>query len=748
MKNISLEKSLRRLAAFSIAITVILAVMAYAVSGVYMDTLSQATEKRMHEETASYKDKIETQIDHNFELLNTLAGVIGVACLEGNSSLDDALQVADTKNDFLLFGYYDKNGKGRVSVSQNSTTYNVDLSEMQEEVQEIVSKTMSGEECVSEAFMGDLSAENVFVFSVPVYHDHEVAGALVASAGVYAFSQNLGEQELFYGSGYVHLLNNDGDFIVRGEDVLVDDDAESILKSPYISKDEMKSVQQDMKELKTTEFTISFDGVKYNAILEPIDVNGWYLLCLNSLKNVNQNIYILVYVAAAFFIAMVALFFFTLRFGYQTMKKINIELREAAYYDDLTGILNMRRFQELASESIVQGKDYAIAVLNVRQFKFINEFFRREEADRLLQYIGRVLSGGIDEEEFVCRESADFFYLFLRNTSPTLLRTRVGNMIHQIVNVEEEQYSNYRIGMRCGIAAGDSGVDLQDVMTHAMFALAKTKDDEKQDIWIFDAELHEQERADNFMENNAYKGIENEEFKLYLQPKVSLRDDKLAGAEALVRWVQSDGTVIYPGAFIPLFEENGFCAELDMYMFEKVCKLLRTWMDAGYNAVPISINLSKITFYKMNYVEMLSACLEKYDVPASMITLEILEGLAVGDAEALNRRLEQLKEIGFHISLDDFGTGYSSLNILGRLKIDEVKLDRGFLMEATENTKVWMILEEIVQLSKKLTISTVIEGIETERDAQLVKAIGCDIGQGYLYGKPISAEEFTKKSLQ
>ena len=234
-----------------------------------------------------------------------------------------------------------------------------------------------------------------------------------------------------------------------------------------------------------------------------------------------------------------------------------------------------------------------------------------------------------------------------------------------------------------------------------------------------------------------------------MQPRIKLADNSLSGAEALARWTRNDNTMIYSGSFIPLFEKNGFCSELDMYMFEKVCQQLRQWIDAGYEPVPISINQSKLTFYKSDYVEGLCAILEKYQVPASLIIIEILESMSIDNVEELNRHLDQLKAIGFQISMDDFGSGYSSLNTLARLRIDEVKLDREFLMEAagTSGKNIRLIIEQIVQLSKKLSISTVIEGVETESDDRFIKKIGCDNGQGYFYSRPIPADVFTREIL-
>ena len=388
-------------------------------------------------------------------------------------------------------------------------------------------------------------------------------------------------------------------------------------------------------------------------------------------------------------------------------------------------------------------------MINVRQFKFINEIFGKEQADKLLRHIAGVLKESIWDGEYVCRESADFFYLFLRDTVRDSLQSRIQTMMERIADIEGQGDGNYRLVLRCGVDISVDGEELQYVMTHAMFALARTKENRQSALWFFNSELHEKEQEENDIERNAYKALKTGEFHLFLQPKVSLADNSLSGAEALARWIRKDGKMVYPGSFIPLFEKNGFCFELDMYMFEKVCQQLRQWIDSGYEPVPVSVNQSKLTFYKADYVKRLCRIVETYRIPASFIILEILESLSIDKEEELNQRLEELKAVGFRISMDDFGTGFTSLNTLAKLEIDELKLDRGFLMEATGSSgkNIRLILEQIIQLSKKLEISTVIEGVETESDDKFVKQIGCDNGQGYFYSRPVSAEVFTEKIL-
>ena len=167
-------------------------------------------------------------------------------------------------------------------------------------------------------------------------------------------------------------------------------------------------------------------------------------------------------------------------------------------------------------------------------------------------------------------------------------------------------------------------------------------------------------------------------------------------------------------------------------------------MDRGIAPIPLSVNQSKRLFFEPDYVQSLTDLARAYGIPPRFITLEILEGLALENVDALNEKIGQLQAVGFRISLDDFGSGFSSLNTLGKLRIDELKLDRGFLLgvSSREQDRVRLILKEIVQIARQLSISTVAEGVETAEDERLIREVGCDLGQGYLYGRPVSADAF------
>ncbi len=354
----------------------------------------------------------------------------------------------------------------------------------------------------------------------------------------------------------------------------------------------------------------------------------------------------------------------------------------------------------------------------------------------------------MQEGEFCCRDTADSFYIFLREIRPEEIRARLKLVFDGISNVAVPD-SDFQISAYCGvITTGENGershYNMDQLMTAVMFALAKAKEKRKNRICFYDSELHETVRLENYLESRMQNALEKREFHMFLQPKFHLKTGSLGGAEALVRWIEDNGVVICPDQFIPLFERNGFCVQLDRYMVECACQKIREWIERGIVPVGIAVNQSKSTFYESDYIDTLRGLVKKYQIPPKLITLEILEGLAMENIGELNRKIEQLQEIGFQISMDDFGNGYSSLNTLSKLRINELKLDKGFLHEAflegCERGKV--IMEQVVLLANRLSISTVVEGVENRKEESFIKSLGCHYGQGYYYSRPVSCAEF------
>lgn len=438
--------------------------------------------------------------------------------------------------------------------------------------------------------------------------------------------------------------------------------------------------------------------------------------------------------------------------AHQQMKASENKLKRLSRHDELTGAYNGTYFRTLLEEACRQKVPLALVALNIRNFRYVNETYGVAAADEFLCRIKGVLSQDLQEGELFCRQSADTFYLALHEENPQQLSRRIKMLCADIRVHSKNLLDGYPVLLYSGGVLTAHSPDPYSItnLSYMMAALAKAKKEQQTDLCLYDQKLHESEQMRHYVESHMQSALAQEEFKLYLQPKINLQTGALEGAEALVRWQSQDRGMIFPDQFIPLFEENGFCAQLDLYMVKQVCKQLNRWRKQGYPLISISVNQTKLLFYSPGYVDKLLAITKKYDIPPQYITLEILEGLVLENLEKFNQSIEQLKSVGFRISMDDFGSGYSSLNTLGKIKIDELKLDRLFLMDVAKDTQgnQQKVLASIVSLAKELYIHTVVEGVETEENERMMVELSCDSGQGYYYSRPIPTDQFLDNFLK
>lgn len=249
------------------------------------------------------------------------------------------------------------------------------------------------------------------------------------------------------------------------------------------------------------------------------------------------------------------------------------------------------------------------------------------------------------------------------------------------------------------------------------------------------------------IEKSMNEALKNEEFQVYLQPKYALQEETISGAEALVRWFSSNGSVISPGLFIPVFEKNGFITELDLYMIHKVCGILRNWLDKGYKPLPISVNISRLHFANEHLADIINEIVDNYVIPHDLIELELTESAFLQNKETLINTVIRLRQYGFMVSMDDFGAGYSSLNSLKDLPLDIVKLDGELFRITDEVERGLTVIRNTITMAKDLHMQVVAECIETRDQVEFLCTVGCDIIQGYYYAKPMPVDQFEKQYL-
>ena len=293
----------------------------------------------------------------------------------------------------------------------------------------------------------------------------------------------------------------------------------------------------------------------------------------------------------------------------------------------------------------------------------------------------------------------------------------------------------------------DEPVGIMGALDRAITAQKTIKDKtyyQENLIAAYDMKLKSELKNRRYVEAHMIEALDNDEFKVYYQPKVSISTGKVVGAEALVRWIRPDGEIISPGMFVPIFEANGFISDMDFAIYRHAIADIKRWIRNGIKVPLISLNVSRHHLRDENFSAKLNALVDGLGVPHDMIELEITESMLSENLNKLVEIMTQLKSSGFRISVDDFGSGYSSLNLITLLPFDTLKIDGGFFLRNKLTEKNKTVISTVVTLAKSLSLETVSEGVETQEQVEFLRKLGCDTIQGYYYYKPMSGAEFEK----
>lgn len=426
-----------------------------------------------------------------------------------------------------------------------------------------------------------------------------------------------------------------------------------------------------------------------------------------------------------------------------------IDMHESMSYkkiserDRLTGIYNRERFYERTSELLHSNpkQPYMIYCLNIDKFKLINDLFGTTEGDKLLIYIAKQLSMMVCSDSVYGRLTADNFAVCTRHPGEEGNEERITEHINAIM----DRYPlAIRIVVRCGFyLIHDIDIPIEIMCDRANMAIMEIKGSYSKRFSIYDDKIRHKILQEQEIINEMKRALDEQQFAVYYQPKYNMETRKIIGAEALVRWVHPIKGIISPGIFIPVFEKNGFISSLDTYVWERTCQDIRDWIKKGYIVNPISVNVSRAELYNNNLCIILQNLIQKYAIPIHLFQLEITESAYTENPEQLIESVDQLKAAGFSILMDDFGSGYSSLNTLKDVPVDVLKLDLKFLYNMDENIKANYILKSVVQMAKRLELTVIAEGVETEQQADFLLSIGCVRGQGYLFAKPMTKVQYT-----
>lgn len=420
------------------------------------------------------------------------------------------------------------------------------------------------------------------------------------------------------------------------------------------------------------------------------------------------------------------------------------------YTDNLTKIKNQVAFENRAIEILhhASNEEYVLLNIDIDNFKYINDTHGYEYGDKVLIIVATALSNTFNTKETCARIGSDNFVILAKYRDSLLdeVSQILSDAIISELNMNITQTMSYCIGAYLVEVEKLDYKFINSIMDKANIAHKVSKKRGISSIVWYNENLLKQLQMENSIYNHMYKALDNEEFHMYLQPKFQISSLNVVSAEALVRWFSPELGFLSPDQFIPLFEKSGFIIELDFYMLKKACSFIKkTFMKKNQYTYPIAVNFSRVTIYQNDFYQRFLDIVREYEIPFKYIEIEITESAFNEISEPVISILDNLKELGFLISMDDFGLGYSSLSLLCSLSINGLKLDKSLLKETFNREKVYSIIECIIEMSHRIDMSVVCEGIETKKDLDFLKTIRCDVGQGFYFSKPIEEKEFFNK---
>lgn len=426
--------------------------------------------------------------------------------------------------------------------------------------------------------------------------------------------------------------------------------------------------------------------------------------------------------------------------------KANKMIERYAFEDEITGGKNLNYFKKEADEILKRYKGMAFSVhrFDVCNFRYINEAYGHEKADQLLIAIAEEAAQIFSSNEICVRMNADQHVLLTKNTLD--LEERLFMFTDKVNARALDIGIRYPIKFKRGVyKIQDTGEDIARIIDKANAARKELTGEEKECVATYSDKMVKDMRKVDDIESTMESALFNGEFKMFVQPKWDIIDNHLYGGEALVRWIRSDGTMVYPSDFVPVFERNGFVEQLDMFMLECACKLIRQLVDAGKPVYPISVNQSRVLIHNSSYLEKVTEVMQRYDVPKGSIELEVTETVLYMEQGKMLSIMNSLKSEDIPISMDDFGSGYSSLNMLKDFPFDVLKIDKEFFSESITSDASILILTKIVEMAHGLGIKVICEGVETKDQVEMLKKIGVRYVQGYYFSKPIPNERFLEQ---
>ncbi|SIS42498.1 sensor domain-containing protein [Salimicrobium flavidum] len=428
-------------------------------------------------------------------------------------------------------------------------------------------------------------------------------------------------------------------------------------------------------------------------------------------------------------------------------KKLEETMNHFAYHDTLTGLPNQRHFHEEMEKTLSETKNsdtqFSLFFLDLDRFKFINDYLGHHMGDELLKQVATRLKHKLEERATLFRYGGDEFLILTRQVTKEETKGIAEDVIEEMEKSFDLSGFDAVVTVSIGVSMyPEHGTEADSLIRRADNAMYHAKNLGKNTYQVYNTHI-QKEKTNLKIESLLYKALKNGEFFLSYQPQFETNEENISGVEVLIRWDNKELGIVSPGEFIPIAEETGLIVPIGEWVIREACRRNKAWLDAGYPAMSVSVNLSMRQFYHKELVEMIAEILYETGLPPEFLELEITESMAI-HAEQASVILTELNKLGVKISIDDFGTGYSSLSYLKRFPIDQLKIDQSFVRDIDSNKEDNDIIRTIISLAHNLNLEVIAEGVKTKAQLEFLKRNGCFKFQGYYLAKPMKPEEVTE----
>ena len=423
-------------------------------------------------------------------------------------------------------------------------------------------------------------------------------------------------------------------------------------------------------------------------------------------------------------------------------------------HDTLTGLISFGRFHEEVERIILANKTnkYLMLYTDFENFKYFNYKYGYTIGDQLLKdFCSSVISNARDKHNlYFTRVVSDQFLLFrtarYEEDEYQKIVEETQKINEEFMLRQKERFPKSNVKLRTGIYyVTPECMSASYAIDAANYARQKVdQDGGKYSVMFYDEKMRKQRALENQIINEMKEAMEQQQFKVYLQPKYSVKNKEVTGAEALIRWERENGEVLSPDSFIPVYENNGKIVELDFYVFETVVKFIADNLKEGKKQVPISINASSLHAMDPQTIDTYMNILEKYNVDPAYVEIELTETAVVSEYDSVRELFDEFQLHGIKTAMDDFGSGYSILNTIVDIPVDVIKIDRGFITSCLESDRGIYFLKHLIDMIRNLGYQIICEGVETDQQIEILKQIGCDEIQGYWYSRPLKMEDYKK----